>query len=122
MLKDLRVLNFKQNKISLDMLPFSWRTNLPKLETLILSQNFIGPQLTEVDFDFKQTQMSIDLSNNNITSIILDSFREQACFNIEFGVRKGTIIGYLFSSRLGVESVLRCPKILTIVTVSRTFW
>lgn len=66
------------------MLPFSWRTNLPKLETLVLSQNFIGPQLTEVDFDFKQTQISINLSNNSINSIILDGFKEQASFAINF--------------------------------------
>jgi hypothetical protein len=78
-LNSLKTLDLSQNNITLNEIPYQWKTVSSEMHFLNLSHNYIGPSLTVADFDFKQTDLNVDLSHNSIRRIIFDekSAREE---------------------------------------------
>lgn len=71
-LNNLKILDVSRNQIALQEIPYQWKALLGNLHMLNLSDNRIGPELTSADFDFKQSDLSVDLSKNDVRRIVFD--------------------------------------------------
>ena len=68
-LTNLKSLDLSHNNITLKEIPYQWKTLANNLVALNLSHNSIGPSLSDYDFDFKQTDIFVDLSHNALQAI-----------------------------------------------------
>lgn len=66
---NLASLDLSHNNITLREIPYQWKTLANNLVALNLSYNSIGPSLSDYDFDFKQADIFVDLSHNDLQTI-----------------------------------------------------
>ena len=71
-LTNLKILDLSRNHIKLKEMPYQWKTLARNLHSLNLSDNQIGPELSFQDFDFKQTDLRVNLDDNAIRKITFE--------------------------------------------------
>ena len=72
-LNRLRTLSLANNELTLQEIPFHWTTGALEMNLLNLSRNRIGPTLNAISLNFQQSGIRVDLSNNSIETIDMET-------------------------------------------------